>query len=201
MNRLQIGMPAFGKAGANEAAKQAFSGSEYPLSVTVINKMTIKLSLPEAGIKLSPLASATAVFQSFDRLQRAVSSLEQIAVLNSAKELVIIECEAAEDEEAAAQAQADREAKEKAAAEEKAKAESEAEAERQRIAEEQRKQQQAEGGDTVATVVQDDDEAFIVEVQGVRFEPSRNQVREDGTLTPGGVKAFEEAKAASEKTK
>lgn len=200
MNRLQIGMPAFGKAVANEAAKQAFSGSEYPLSVTVINKMTITLSLPEAGIKLSPLARATAVFQSFDRLQRAVSSLEQIAVLNSAKELVVIECEAAEDEETEAQAQADREAKEKAAAEEKAKAESEAEAERQRIAEEQRKQQ-AEGGDTAVTVVQDDDEAFIVEVQGVRFEPSRNQVRDDGTLTPGGVKAFEEAKAASEKTK
>ena len=56
----------------------------------------------------------------------------------------------------------------------------------------------SQSDDPAVTIVQDDDEAFIVEVQGVRFEPLRNQVREDGTLTAGGLKAFEEAKAAAE---
>ncbi|HAR08414.1 MAG TPA: hypothetical protein DCR98_08390, partial [Cobetia sp.] len=56
----------------------------------------------------------------------------------------------------------------------------------------------AGSGDPEVTVVQDDEQAFVVELQGVRFEPNRNQVREDGTLTAGGLKAFDEAKAAAE---
>lgn len=173
MTRLVIGRPAIGKAGANEAAKQAFSGAEFPLTLTVTNKMTVVLSLPEAGIKLRPLASGVATFRNFDRLQRAVSSMEQIARLNNAKALV--ELQAGEDDEAGEGA-------------------SEA-------GDEQTAAPDAEGAGTnepKVAVVQDDDEAFVVELQGVRFEPSRNQVREDGTLTAGGLKAFEQAKAAAE---
>lgn len=44
-----------------------------------------------------------------------------------------------------------------------------------------------------ATVIKDDEDAFIVSYQGVEFEVSRNQVRDDGTLTPGGMKAFKQA--------
>lgn len=48
------------------------------------------------------------------------------------------------------------------------------------------------------TVIQDDDEGFVVEKEGVRFSPPRNTVRKDGTLTKAGEKAFEAAKAAAE---
>lgn len=173
MTRLVIGRPAIGKAGANEAAKQAFSGAEFPLTLTVTNKMTVVLSLPEAGIKLRPLASGVATFRNFDRLQRAVSSMEQIARLNNAKALV--ELQAGEDDEAGEGAS--------------------------EVGDEQTAAPGTERAGTnepKVAVVQDDDEAFVVELQGVRFEPSRNQVREDGTLTAGGLKAFEQAKAAAE---
>ncbi|MCO1336069.1 hypothetical protein MO867_17195 [Microbulbifer sp. OS29] len=45
------------------------------------------------------------------------------------------------------------------------------------------------------TVIQDDEEGFVVELEGIQFTPARNQVREDGTLTSGGFKAFESAKS------
>ncbi|MCY1562899.1 hypothetical protein D9M68_1003610 [compost metagenome] len=50
----------------------------------------------------------------------------------------------------------------------------------------------------VVTVIQDDEAAYIVELNGIRFEPNRNQVRADGTLTAGGVKIYEAAKARAE---
>ncbi|WP_062359766.1 hypothetical protein [Vreelandella aquamarina] len=167
MTRLVIGAPVLGQDGANQKAKAAFSGAEFPLNVKVVNKMTVTLSLPEANIKLRPLASGVATFRNFDRLQRAVSSLEQIAKLNNAKALV--ELDAGETEVGAG-----------------GETSTEGEA------------GDSQSDDPAVTIVQDDDEAFIVEVQGVRFEPLRNQVREDGTLTAGGLKAFEEAKAAAE---
>jgi hypothetical protein len=179
MTRLVIGRPVVGKTGANEAAKQAFSGEKFPLTVRVVNKMTVVLSLPEAGIKLRPLASGVATFRDFDRLQRAVSSLEQIARLNNAKALVeLVAGETA--------GEADQESGGETTGEGGGQASSESEADGN------------QSGDPAVTVIQDDDEAFIVEVQGVRFEPLRNQVWEDGTLTAGGLKAFEEAKAAAE---
>lgn len=48
------------------------------------------------------------------------------------------------------------------------------------------------------TVIQDEGQTYVVEFNGVRFEPNRNQVRDDGTLTAGGLKAYEAAKAKAE---
>lgn len=42
-------------------------------------------------------------------------------------------------------------------------------------------------------VVQDDEEAYRVSYKGKTFEVNRNQVRKDGTLTAGGLKAYEKA--------
>lgn len=44
-----------------------------------------------------------------------------------------------------------------------------------------------------ATVVVDNDEEFKVEYKGKTFEINRNQIRDDGTLTAGGLKAYEKA--------
>jgi len=178
MTRLVIGAPVLGQDGANQKAKAAFSGAEFPLTVKVVNKMTVTLSLPEADIKLRPLASGVATFRNFDRLQRAVSSLEQIAKLNNAKALVELDAGEADGEPEPEGGEPAGEGSGQAAGEGDTGG--------------------AQTGDPAVTIVQDDDEAFIVEVQGVRFEPLRNQVREDGTLTAGGLKAFEEAKAAAE---
>ncbi|PAU79222.1 hypothetical protein [Halomonas salipaludis] len=191
MTRLVIGRPAVGGMGANQKAKEAFSGAEFPLTVNVANKMTITLSLPEAGIKLRPLASGVATFRDYDRLQRAVSSLEQIARLNNAAQLVILEAAepSAEEAKAAAEPAPEGDAGETGDTSGSGDGDS---------AGGDGTEQTPEGGVEVAvTIVQDDEQAFVVELDGVRFEPLRNQVREDGTLTAGGLKAFEEAKAAA----
>lgn len=60
---------------------------------------------------------------------------------------------------------------------------------------EQEDKKDADYNPEVATVVKDDEDNFVVNYQGVEFPINRNQIREDGTLTPGGLKAF---KAASE---
>lgn len=168
---------------ANEDVKQAFSGKQFPLSVVVTNMMTITLSLPEARIRLAAQDSETVNFDSMDRLQRTASSLEQIARLNSAPRLVSIALPA--DTADAEPLPAD-----EATAEPVAETEPEPEAE-------------GEQGEAVSaavvTVIQDDATAYIVELEGVQFSPNRGQVRADGTLTTGGLKAFEEAKAATEK--
>ena len=43
-----------------------------------------------------------------------------------------------------------------------------------------------------AVIVEDTDESFKVKYKGVVKEIKRNQIREDGTLTAGGLKNFEE---------
>lgn len=45
----------------------------------------------------------------------------------------------------------------------------------------------------VATVVVDDGDDFQVVYKGVQFEINRNQIREDGTLTAGALKAYKAA--------
>ncbi len=45
----------------------------------------------------------------------------------------------------------------------------------------------------VATVVVDDEDDFQVSYKGVQFEINRNQIREDGTLTAGALKAYKAA--------
>lgn len=56
-------------------------------------------------------------------------------------------------------------------------------------------------GDDPITVedITGEDGVFTVQANdGTVFSPARNQVREDGTLTGGGMKAYEEAKAQVE---
>lgn len=54
-------------------------------------------------------------------------------------------------------------------------------------------QQEMKDEEDKVEVVQDDEEAFKVSYKGKTFEVSRNQVRKDGTLTAGGLKAYEQA--------
>ena len=159
---LVIGAPSLSGKDANALARDLFAGSEYPLEVVAANSAPFNLSLPEARLGLKPLATERVVFADFSRLQRAVSSLSQIAELNKMAELVTFEAYTGEDQE------------------------------------------EGEGGGSdqpdagAVTVIQDEGQTYVVEFNGVRFEPNRNQVRDDGTLTAGGLKAYEAAKAKAE---
>lgn len=156
---LVIGAPSLSGKDANALARELFADSEYPLEVIAANSAPFNLSLPEARLGLKPLATERVVFADFSRLQRAVSSLSQIAELNKMAELVTFEAYTGEDQEGGGSGQPDAGA---------------------------------------VTVIQDEGQTYVVEFNGVRFEPNRNQVRDDGTLTAGGLKAYEAAKAKAE---
>ncbi len=159
---LVIGAPSLSGKDANALARELFADSEYPLEVIAANSAPFNLSLPEARLGLKPLATERVVFADFSRLQRAVSSLSQIAELNKMAELVTFKAYTGEDQEG------------------------------------------GEGGGSgqpdagAVTVIQDEGQTYVVEFNGVRFEPNRNQVRDDGTLTAGGLKAYKAAKAKAE---
>lgn len=50
---------------------------------------------------------------------------------------------------------------------------------------------------TVIDITVEDGVFTVRASDGVEFSPTKNQVREDGTLTAGGLKAYEAAKAAT----
>lgn len=53
--------------------------------------------------------------------------------------------------------------------------------------------QETQDTDNEVKVVVDDGEDFQVEYKGVQFGIARNQLRKDGTLTSGGMKAYQKA--------
>ncbi len=79
---LNIGAPSLTGKDANAEIKAAFEAAEFPLTLVLTSCAGFNVSLPEADMLLRPGASAEASFASFDRLQRAASSLSQLAELN-----------------------------------------------------------------------------------------------------------------------
>ena len=62
-----------------------------------------------------------------------------------------------------------------------------------KVVEEEPVKETTDTSSEIATVVVDDGDDFQVEYKGKTFPISRNQLREDGTLTKGGMKAYEQA--------
>lgn len=151
----------------------ALRGANYPLTLTVTSYLTIRLSLPEAGLRLAPLASQEAVFGSFDLLQRTVSSLEQLAQIQRAPFLAVLEVSDG-GEQAAPEPEPD-------------------------PVPEPAPEPEPDPAATVQ-VIGEDGERLTVVLAGVQFVIQRNQLRADGTLTPRAQRVFEQAKAAAAAT-
>jgi len=146
-------------------AAAAFAGVTYPVSVTLKNQTPRTLILPEVKIRLNPGASEEVEFPDVGRMRRVVSSLAQIAHLTNATPLVDISAKVNNSPRQGTKPATPTTGFVAAAEPEKVR------------------------------IIHDDGERFLVELNGVQFEPARNQVREDGTLTPGGRKAFSDAQA------
>jgi len=155
---------------ANDAARAAFADIYYPAEFEFCSHLPAPLVLTEIGLVMDAAAAHRVTMPGFDRLQRCVTTLAQIARSRDYRKLVTIRVlhprETAEPEPV-----------EPVAAPGAAPA--------------------APAVPGAVTVVQDDDEDFVVELDGVWFRPMRNQVRDDGTLTSGGRRAFESARAAA----
>lgn len=86
---LFIGAPSLGGVAAKLLADQ-FADAGYPLELEVKNLAHFQLSIPEAGLFIKPLAVSVTEFKSFSVVQRAISSLSQIAELKKLSELAFI---------------------------------------------------------------------------------------------------------------
>lgn len=171
----------------------AWRGGAYPLPVTLRNRMTIRLSLPEAGLRLDPLGEQTVSFGSFDVFQRTVSSLEQLATIWRAPELVQLELDApaaaAPTEEPAAVPVPVPEPEPEPATDPDLDPDPDTAPE---------PELSTATVEPVSRIIAEAGERLTVAVGDVQFEIQRNQRRADGTLTPRAQRLFEQAKAALE---
>lgn len=163
-------------------AEAALADATFPLEVTLKNETSRALILPEVGLKLSAADKQTLTLQGDKRLRRLISNLAQIAHLVKAAPLATLTLVGDSASRAAPAAPPKVPAPAArpvpptpAPAPEPA----------------------AKPAPDQVRVIRDDDEAYVVELDGVQFEPQRNQVRDDGTLTPGGKRAFADAKKAN----
>lgn len=161
----------------NAKAQAAMAEARYPLNVTLKNETGRMLILPEVQLRLAPASRQTMAIDDERKLTRIVSSLAQIAHLTKTSPLVTLTLDGVSEP-----APTPEPAPKPAPSPTQAPAPAPAAV-------------TPELTEPTVTVVQDDDEHFIVELDGVRFEPNRNQVRDDGTLTAGGKKALADAQA------
>ncbi|WP_320153034.1 hypothetical protein [uncultured Tolumonas sp.] len=90
MNKVSIiGAPSLGGGAAKNLSEQ-FADAGYPLELEVKNLAHFQLSIPEADLFIKPLAVSVTKFKSFSVVQRAISSLSQIAELKKLSELASI---------------------------------------------------------------------------------------------------------------
>lgn len=168
MTKLSIGAET-DRDVINAKAQAAMAEARFPLNVTLKNETGRMLILPEVKLRLTPASLQAMVLKDARTLTRIVSSLAQIAHLTKTTPLVTLTLEGA-SVPVPTPKPTPKPAPAPAAA-------------------------TPEPTEPAVTVVQDDDDHFIVELDGVRFEPNRNQVRDDGTLTAGGKKALADAQA------
>lgn len=91
---LIIGSPELvkGRDSANTQCKTLFADAAFPRSIRLTNHLPRTLSFPEADAYMLPLGGkAEAVINSFSALQRLVSSIEQIALLNQQEAAVTLD--------------------------------------------------------------------------------------------------------------
>lgn len=99
MTLIVIGAPSLTGKDANADIKAAFEAAEFPLTLVLTSKAHFNVSLPEADLLLRPGMSAEARFADFAALQRATSSLAQIAELNRLPEIVSFAAPSSAEEE------------------------------------------------------------------------------------------------------
>lgn len=149
---------------ANDACREQYSGVGFPLVLEVQSHLPYALELPEARLSLGAAATANVRFRSFGELQRLVTTISAIAKNRGSAMAITIR----PDKPPVAVVEPPAQAAAPAAA-------------------------PPDPGAVAVTVIRDDDEDFVVEAEGIQFRPRRNQVRDDGTLTTGGMRALEAA--------
>lgn len=179
--KIDIGASISSRTDASATVEYVFAAEEFPCTLTVENHAVTRLVLPELkGLDISELGSVDAHFADIGMLKRVVSSLAQIARLNRFPKLATIHVPSYlevpnEPENPAPEDQDNIE-----------------------------KTDVLGLGENTATQDPDEVKATLIEEQpggillvavgDIQFEVKKGQLRENGTLTAGGMTAYEAAK-------
>lgn len=172
--KIDIGASISSRTDASSTVENIFSAGDFPCTLNVQNHTVTRLILPELkSLDIPGLGLVQADFQDIGVLKRVVSSLAQISRLNrfsvmaTISSLDLVEAETEETEQADPAAAPLNETPES-------------------------KQQEAE--EITATIVEElPGGHLLVAVGEVQFEVKKGQVRENGTLTAGGMTAYQAA--------
>lgn len=174
--KIDIGASISSRTDASSTVETIFGAEDFPCTLNVKNHTVTRLVLPELkALDVPGLGSVEAVFYDIGVLKRVVSSLAQISRLNrfsciaTISSLDLLESQPEETEQAAPAAAP--------------------------LNETPVINKQADDEDLKATVIEDlPGGLLLVAVGDVRFEVKKGQVRENGTLTAGGMTAYQAAK-------
>lgn len=180
--KIDIGASISCRTDASQNVDNVFAAEDFPCCLNIQNHTVTRLILPELkALDIPALSSVEAEFSDLGLLKRVVSSLAQISRLNNYQAMATIYAFGADlsgneqqiqdpvEEVIAPQADAPALAAES-----------------------------SNDGETYATLIEElENGSLLVEVDGVQFEVKKNQLRENGSLTAGGITAYQTAKNIS----
>lgn len=166
---IRIGASISSRTDASAEVEKIFVESDFPLNLVIQNHIASRLVLPELkALDIAPMASQEATFTDLGLLKRVVSSVAQIARLHGYTRIATFYTMESPETVVSTSPQA-----------------------------ETTTSAPADDGQVYAVLVEERDGGILlVAVGDVQFEIKYNQLREDGSLTAGGVTAYEAALAS-----
>ena len=177
--KIDIGASISSRTDASSTVENIFSAEDFPCTLNIQNHTVTRLILPELkALDVTGLGSVDAHFNDIGLLKRVVSSLAQISRLSNFSRIATIcspdflETEKSPELEAAPAATT-----------------------QTNEAPEDQKKEVQDDDEITATVIEElPGGVLCVAANGIQFEVKKNQLRENGTLTAGGISAYQAAK-------
>lgn len=179
---IKIGASISSRSDASLSVDDVFVASEFPRNLTIQNHAAFRLVLPELkAMDIAPLTSREAHFKDLGTLKRVVSSLAQISRLQSFDLLATVYAvEPVQEPETPVEPEP--------------QATVTTEPEPQATETTEATSTQPDDGQVYAVLVAELEGGYIrVAVGDVQFDIRNTQLREDGSLTAGGLTAYETA--------
>lgn len=178
--KILIGASISSRTDASQSVEEIFATAKFPETFSIENHSSTRLVLPELkALDIAPFATEEAFFRDLGEMKRVVSSIAQISRLNSYQLLATIstigqQSESSEDESAAL----DQENK----------------TSDDELKQDDQTNPPVNNVPVLATLVQELEGGVLVLIANdIQFQVKKNQWREDGSLTAGGLAAYEAA--------
>ncbi len=189
--QIDIGASISSRTDASSTVENIFSAEEFPCTLNIQNHTVARLVLPELkALDIPGLGSIDARFNDIGVLKRVVSSLAQISRLNHFSTMATIRLPGDLGDQDAQETETLSETENKPDALQSGEAGASTDVLSTGVATSTQDPEQAQ-----ATVIEElPGGVLLVAVDGTQFEVKKNQLRENGTLTAGGITAYQAAK-------